>query len=346
MNAATLLLVVQFAYGPFHPAPGDQTFNVAVTETRMLMTWSEVPKRSKHSAIHVALLDGDAQFVSAPYRIEPIDANADATGPVIATDGEDFFVAWTEGEHTAGVIVDETGLPSTMPRRYGAAVAGGPSVVWDGAAYRLFGDASYAIAPDGTAEKIHPADTPQRIAFANGKALGWVDWNLISGRGVHCGMNPSMCIYAQTYFYRLNWAIVTPEWITTGERQETFYPSDKPAVAANGEDLLIVWRAMPGLRAMRIDDGVAQPYVDFPNRRIYGLPSAAGSLVVYEQDGDVFGVRVFHDGFGTPFLIAKTESAHGAPRVFAAGPDRFLVVYQGKRDYAFHLFGQFVTISP
>jgi hypothetical protein len=346
MNAATVLLVVQFAYGPFQPAPGDQSFNVAVIENRMLLAWSEVPKRTKHSAIHVALLDSEAQFVSAPYRIERVDPDANATGPVIATDGERFFVAWTEGDHVAGVIIDETGVPATMPRRYGLAVPGGPSVIWDGAAFRLFGDASYAVFSDGTSEKLHLAPTPQRIAFANGKALGWVDWNLITSRGVvHCGMNPSMCIFGTTYFYRLDWAIVTPEWITTGERQDSMYPGDKPAVAADGEDVLIVWPAIGGLRSLRIEDGVPQPHVDFLNRRIYGLPSAAGSLVVYEQDGDVYGVRAFKDQFGTPFLIAKTGSAHGGPRVYAASLNRYLVVYQGKRDFGYHLFGRLVTLA-
>lgn len=314
----------ELTYGPFAPGPRDASFSVAVAPHGMLLAWSEADPDTGLASIHTGLLNHEAQLIGSIHTIAPANANRSATTPVVATNGESFFVAWVERDAytyaphgVAGVLTDASGRPVEASRGMGPPPRpnAAPALVWDGIGYR-----------------VH--DATRRVPFATPEANGWVDW---SDDCVWCRFHSAR--------YQLDWTVITPEWIRTGSTFDFDYASPAPAVTATGNDLLIVWSTNSGLKAFRVIDGRADDAFFLHSRDAAGsAPSMAGSLVVFAQGGDVFGSIVTGDTFGAPFPISTGPELDKLPRVYAVGDNRYLVTYiRETHPSAVSLVGRFVN---
>lgn len=326
----------ELTYGPFAPGPRDASFAVAVAPHGMLLAWSEADPATGLASIHTGLLSHDARLIGPIHTIAPMNASRAATTPAVATNGESFFVAWVERDAwsyaaraVAGVLTDGSGQPVEGSRTLGPPPEDGaaPALVWDGIGYR-----------------VH--DAPRRVPFATPQANGWIDWTPVASR--------SNCVWAcrwpPTYTkpeYLLDWAIIAHDFIRAGRQREIGYSSAAPAVLAAGDDLLAVWSTDGGLKAMRIVDGELSTTFRLEHPlAVRSAPSMAGSLVVFAQNGDVFGSVITGDEFGAPFRISAGSELDDLPRVYQVSPNRYLVTYvRSDISPAVQLAGRFVTIE-
>lgn len=120
-----------------------------------------------------------------------------------------------------------------------------------------------------------------------------------------------------------------PDWVRSGRIRETGFNARAPAVVADGDDFLIIWSTPRGLKAQRIEDGELrqQPSIH-PDRLTFDASiSAAGSLVVFDSDADVFGTVIGGDGFGPVVPIAAGDDFDAQARVLRVGEQRYLVTW-------------------
>lgn len=333
--AAITLLAAQQIYGPFQPAPRDRAPAVAAAPHGIVLAWSEIEPGARVASIHTALFDHEAQRIGPVHKLASTRANVHATSPTIATDGENFLVAWIERDRhsleareIAGVLTDRTGAPLRGTESFGPAVPGAPSVAWLGLEYRLFGAASYSISPAGDARIVNFGVAAQRVPFATPDANGWIEWANEPSRPqcpfLLCGGILPMP------GWNLDYAVVTRDWIRSGRvRRNGYMLSLPPVVDASENDLLAVWISNQGLEAQRIVDGEPQPQLSYPDRRARDAValSMAGSLVVFESGFDLYGVVVTASGFGTIFPISTGEAFDQQPRVTRVGAHRYLVTW-------------------
>jgi hypothetical protein len=359
--AASLLFVAataaaqELSYGPVEPGPRDHSFAAAVAPHGVLLAWSEIDRATKLSAIRTALFDFDLKLAGPVHTLPAPTKNVHATTPAVATDGEGFFVAWIErnrytetAQLVAGAPVDRNGRPAGESRIFGAAVASSPALVWDGLTYRLYGDETYFITPDGTPGRDF-GSAPRRVPFTTPEANGWVDWTYQPRRPgfpcfVFCGgipLNPAPPSYT------LEWVVVTPDWIRTGSHRELDYEAFAPAVAARDNDLVIAWSTPKGLSAIRVEDGVETAHFVLNDDRAKEItPSIAESLLVFHKDADVFGTVIRGIRFGPVFPISRSHEWDWLPRAYLAGENRYLVTWVREGEGPdVYLTGRFVTIE-
>lgn len=353
--AATASAQDDLSYGPFRPAPRDHSFAVGVAPHGLLVAWSEIDPGSDFGTIHTGLFDFDGKLVSPVHTLLPSSAGSHATTPAVATDGERFFVAWLELDRStwqpsrvAGAVVDRTGVQLSGTLDLGRAIEGSPMLTWDGLAFRVYGNSSYTVSPDGVVTKMNSQPVRRRVPFATPDAHGWVDWT--SGRAFSCWMGPGCYGNPGRYTYTLDWAVVSHNWIRTGSYRDFDYLTGKPAVLPRGDDFLAIWTDGKTLFGLPVVDGISQRPFRMARNLPHDLsePAAAESLVVYEMAGDIYGV-VIHDGarFGEPFPITSDTRREELPRVYLVGPHRYLVTYVIERDPAgLRMGGRFVTVSP
>ena len=340
-------------YGPFEPGPKDRAPAIAAGPAGLLLAWSEIDPAADVAVIHTTLLNYDAEKIGPIHKLPVRNRKMHATTPVVAGDGSNYFVAWLERERwsevareVSGVLVDRFGKPLAEPVFLGTAVEGSPALVWNGLEYRVFGDASYAVDLQGSANVVHFGYAPRRAPFATPWGNGWVDWS-----------NESRTACTPTFFflcfprlirnYHLDWSILTPEYIRTGRLTESGYTSRAPVVTAEEDDLLVVWGTTQGLKAARIENGeTVRTFQLVDGRAADASPSLAGSLVVFDLLGDVFGVVIDGDTFGQVFTIADGGEWNSSPRVHIAGPGRYLVTYLREGDGPYtYLVGRFVILE-
>jgi hypothetical protein len=360
--AAALALFVciearaEVVYGPFEPGPRDRAA-VAVAAHGMLVAWSEIDPGSRVATIHTALHDFDARRIGPVHTLPSTRANVHASTPSIATDGSRFFVAWLERDRhattprdVAGALVDGNGMPLRGSEGFGAAVAGAPSLIWNGLEYRLFGTGNHAVSADGAVRIVSFGVTPQRVPFANPDANGWIDWSNERVRPIQ----PPCISFCGGGFpprpeYGLDYAILTGEWIRSGRLRYNGSFGSAPVVAANENDLLVLWTDPQGLQAQRIDDGEAGAAFNLADKRLAdNVLSMAGSLIVFEYQYDIYGVQLTGSAFGQVFPISNgADDFDTLPLVTVAGPDRYLVTFLregGSRNA--QLIHRFITTTP
>lgn len=326
----------EVVYGPFEPGPRDRAA-VAVAAHGMLVAWSEIDPGRRVATIHTALHDFDARRIGPIHTIPSTRANVHASTPAIATDGSRFFVAWLERDRyapapqdVAGALVDGTGMPLRGSESFGAALAGTPSLIWNGLVYRLFGAGNHDVSTVGDVRIVSFGVTPQRVPFANPDANGWIDW---SNERVRPTQPPCFSFCGGGLpprpEYGLDYAMLTGDWIRTGRLRYNGSFGSAPVVAMNGNDLVILWSNPQGLQAQRIDDGDAGATFNLIDMRIAdAVLSMAGSLIVFEYQYDIYGVLLTGGAFGPIFPISNgADDFDTLPLVTAAGPDRYLVTF-------------------
>lgn len=339
----------ELTYGPLEGGPRDPSFSITVANHGLLLAWSEVDPETRLSSIRVGILDFNAQLVGEIRTIPARIDNVHGTTPVVASDGTNFLLVWLERQQynyiarrVAGVFLDATGAPSSEVRLFGAATNSPPSLVFDGFVYRLYNNASYIIAPDGSTQ-IDRHSAARRVPFATGDAYGWVTWTNAAEQTI-CWFR---CTSGGPLAYRLEWDIATRDWIRSGRHSESGYSSVGPAAIAERDDLLIIWVSVNGLTALPVEDGVAGKPFRLNHSVAKVSPSAAGPLVVFEQkNADIYGSIIDGDEFGEPFPISTGPDRDSLPRVYRIG-DRYLVTYLREHyPRSVSLVGRFVTISP
>lgn len=349
--AVIALLAAQLSYGPFVSGPRDHSFAVSVAPHGMLVAWSEIPENETYAAIHVGLIDFDGQLISPIRTLAPFATEVHVTSPQIATDGERFFVIWIERDRSswlparvAGTIVDSSGAPFGNTINLGRAGEGTPALVWNGLTFRVDFQASHSVTPHGVATRLPGEPATQRVPFATPEANGWVDWS--DGRAMPCYMGPGCYGHPGTQVYQLQWTVLSSNWFRTGAHNETGYVGGRPAVLAQEDDLLVIWRDPRGLLGMPIVDGRAQRTFRLTLTRQPSEPAAAESLVVFETGGDIYGVPIVEGrAFGEPFAITTTKEFETLPRVYLVGPNRYLVTWVADRiPSRTYLGAEFVTL--
>jgi hypothetical protein len=346
----------ELIYGPFEPGPRDRAA-VAVAAHGMLVAWSEIDPGSRVATIHTALHDFDARRIGPVHSLPSTRANVHAYTPAIATDGSRFFVAWLERDRhattprdVAGALVDGSGMPLRGSEGFGAAVAGARSLIWNGLDYRLFGTGNHAVSTAGDMRIVSFGVTPQRVAFANPDANGWIDWSNERVRP----LQPPCISFCGGGFpprpeYVLDYAILTGEWIRSGRLRYTGSFGSAPVVAMNGNDVLMLWTNPQGLQAQRIDDGEAGTTFNLMDKRIAdAVLSMAGLLIVFEYQYDIYGVLLNGGAFGPIFPISNgADDFDTLPLVTAAGPERYLVTFLREAESRnVELVHRFIDTTP
>ena len=321
--------------GPVKPGPRDRSGAVAVAPHGLLMAWSEIEPGSRVATLHTALFDFDAKLAGPIHTLPATRANVHATTPVIATDGARFFVAWLErnrfselAENVAGTLVDSEGAPLRGTESFGEAVSGTPSLVWNGVDYRLFGAMNHSISTDGDVKIVSFGVSPQRVPFASPWGNGWIDWSNERGRPICFSWCAGLPLVSPNLYF-LDYAILTYDWIKSGRIRETGHLGfGPPAVEPIEDDLLLVWSTPAGLKAQRILDGEpAQTFIKNHPTLAAATFTMAGSLIVFDNGYDVFGVTVNGDAFGEIFPISTGEPFDSQPKVYRLGDKRYLVTY-------------------
>lgn len=337
----------ELTYGPIEGGPRDPSFSITVANHGLLLAWSEVDPETRLSSIRVGILDFNAQLVGEIRTIPARVANVHATTPVVATDGTNFLVVWLErhqytyaARRVAGVFLDAAGDPVGPMRLFGSATSTPPSLIFEGGVYRLYNDATFTIAPDGSTRMDSSPAASRRVPFATSEMHGWVRWTNRSDTVcfIRCGSEP---------FYELTWNVFSESGSHFRGLRENGYSGPAPAVIASGTHLLIIWTTPRGLAAIPFEDGETGRIFRLQYPVAEGSPSAAGSLVVFEQkNGDIYGSIIADGDFGVPFAISTGVENDTLPRVYKIG-DRYLVTYL-REHYpgVVSLVGRFVTISP
>lgn len=318
----------ELSYGPFTSGPRDRSIAAAVAPHGILIAWSEADPDTQRASIRTALFDLDGQLIGAVNPIPTARANHQATGPVLATDGETFFLVWTERDPysytprlLAGVKTNGVGKPIEAVQQMGAPRK--PALVWDGVSYKLHDDRGH------------------RVPFANPDANGWIDWSP-GVKPVHAypwGSRPGRP-------FSVHWAIVTADWIRSGTWSATTHIGNAPVVSAEGSELLIVWSTDDGLEGLRVVDGRAGDRFQLDSVFARDTwPAIGGRLVVFAKDGDVYGSLVTGSVFGVPFPISAGEEVDELPQAYPLGHDRYLVTYVRSRGATIELVGRFVDTS-
>ncbi|HYR28090.1 MAG TPA: hypothetical protein VEU30_06460 [Thermoanaerobaculia bacterium] len=329
-------------YGPYTPGVRDRTIALSATPQGILLAWTEVVEPgTQQSEIHTGMLDFDAKLTGPIRRIAPSRPGVPMTNPAIGTDFNGFFISWAElspvnydPKSIAGVITDPFGHPVSPVRRYGPWLTGQPQVIFNGIEYRLYGEQTYLIAPDGSVIDRRGGGM-NRIPFATPEANGWVDWRGTIQFGT--GRRPLLELGTTVLTY-------DDDHRDSFDVRNAFGP---PAVFAEGRDVLIVWGSDTGLGAVRILDGVRGRAFAYEDPAARGAePAVAGNLVVYQNDdGDIYGSVLTANAFGTPFPISTGSDWDTTPRVLAVGYGRYLVAYVREHGNGqVSLAGRFVTI--
>lgn len=318
----------ELTYGPFASGPRDRSIAAAVAPHGILLAWSEVDPETQQASIRTHLVNLDGLPIGPVNTLPTARANHQATGPVIATDGETFFVVWTERDPysytpriLAGVTTNGVGKPLEGVRQMGAPRK--PALVWDGVGYKLHDDRGY------------------RVPFATPDANGWVDWTP-GIKAIHAypwGGRPGRP-------FSVHWAIVTRDWIRSGTWSANTHLGSAPVVSAEGSELLIVWGTDDGLEGLRVVEGRAGDRFELASVFARDTwPAIGGRLVVFAKDGDIYGSLVTGSVFGVPFPISAGDEVDDLPQAYPLGYDRYLVTYVRSRGGTIELVGRFVDTS-
>lgn len=297
----------EISFGPFIPGPRDPSIGLAGAPHGILLAYSELDPATNVSVIRTVLLNHDGRQIGEVNTLAPVRANWPATSPNVVTDGTTFFVGWIERDpynytprSSSGVRTDPRGKPAEPTRHLKGAE---PTVVWNGVDYEL-----------------HETSLG-RVPFATPQANGWVDWTQrVPGTYLSFGGS------RPTRPFTIKWHILTADGVTEGVFADMNRFGSQPAVSAEGDDLLIIWRAGTALRGMRVVDGERKSLFEKDLDDISD-PALAGSLVVFEKGGRIYGSLVDGDSFRAPFPISDGFGADSAPKVHHFGPDIYLVTW-------------------
>ncbi|MGZ5442752.1 MAG: hypothetical protein ACXW5U_18800 [Thermoanaerobaculia bacterium] len=344
---------IEQSYGPYlAPASGGAPALVASNDS-VLLAWSELDPMTRRAEIRTGILDFSGRLVSEITTLPTWQAGADAIGPVVATDGGAFAVAWMESQrHTrlAAVPLSADGIPVAEPRTFGGYFHGAatPVLVWSGEAFVFSGNAF-----DLLGEPVAPPPvSPTGLRYGSGNALVGLAWSTLPLR-YSCGIGIGHgCVWLDPEFV-VTWEIVRGTRSESASKKYRYHVETPPLTAGDDDELAIVWRSPTALTGVRAFDGVYAS--SFTILESLAPPEPDGIafdgerwLVVFTHDRDVWGAFVERTGKDfVPFPIATSGRAESNARVIALAAGRFLVSYASDLGADDHRFaGRIVLTEP
>lgn len=314
-------------WGPYQrPQEGFATAGAASARATLL-AWSAVDPDSRRARVHTMLLSLDGRRVSPPAMLPAFNPTVSALDPVVVSNGESFFVVWTEGEFPVGVAIDARGRAQGVPERFERLGFGRkPVVYWDGRMWQVSGGQS----PD--------------VAVSSAGSLFLLDWANVPVCFVLCGgLGPR---------FQIDWMLYTAGGSARGRVMES-YVGKIPSAGGGGDQYLMVWESPRGLSATRVRNGETGSIMRLDGEieqdtRAQVAFDGTHYLIVFENNGDVFGALVGATNFiEKPFPIAVSVRAEQRPGVVAVAPGHFLVHYNTQLFQEDHRVAwRAVTTSP
>jgi len=347
---------VEQSYGPYlAPSIGAEPAIVA-SNHGVLLAWSELDPITKISAIRTGVLDFNGRLVSPITKLPTYLAAADALGPVVATDGETFAVAWQESStRGAAIALDANGATTAQPLLFGRAdvrLRGTPPLIWNGEAYQIHG-----LAFDHNSVPVFPeTNLPASLRYAAGGAFVGMTW-VSNPRTYRCGWGIGHgCNWFDAEFI-ITWEIVRGKQHAQRSKQMDYYATD-PIVAGDDDELAIVWRAPDTFTGIRVDgefNNSSFTFLKFTLRESLDITRPEGIafdgerwLVVFTRNDDIWGAfidrnRTSHDFESFPIATGGRKESNA--RVTTLAPGRFLVSYSSDIGADDHRFAGRVVLA-
>lgn len=343
---------VEQSYGPYlAPATGAEPALVA-SRNGVLLAWSELDPITRRAEIRTGVLDFNGRLISEVRTLPTWQAGAEATSPVVATNGESFAVAWLESQRSMRVAavplaVDGSRTAEPLSTGYFTGYPEGtptPPIVWNRDAYVVDGHAF-----DVAGNEVFPANAiPPHLRFASGDAMIGMTWSTLPERRscfIHgCGLLPAEFV--------VTWEIARElRQTTASEKYPYYWPDTRVVTAGDDDELAIVWRSPTALTGIRVVNGAWQSKFNISKDADAPAPDGIAFdgerwLVVFTRGDDVWGAfvdRTARDA--TPFPIATSARHESDAQVIAIAPGRFLVSYATNLGAGDHRFAGRVVLT-
>lgn len=347
---------IEQSYGPYLAPPTGAEPAIVASSHGVLLAWSELDPITKISEIRTGVLDFNGRLVGPITKLPTYLAAADALGPVVATDGETFAVAWQESSSRgAAIALDANGVPvaqSLLFGRAGVKLGSTPTLIWNGEAYQIHG-----LAFDRNSVPVFPeTDLAANLRYAANAASVGMTW-VSHLAGYRCTIGSHGCRWFDAEFI-VTWEIVRGKDRQQSSKSWTYYTVTTPIVAGDDDEMAIVWRAPDAFVGTRVVDGQFRSSFTFLTLTALeqinaGQPEGIAFdgeqwLVVFTRDGDIRGAfidrnRTSHDFESFP--IATGDRAESNARVTTLAPGRFLVSYSSDLGTDDHRFAGRVVLA-
>jgi hypothetical protein len=330
---------VEQSYGPYKAAALGGQPALVVSQQHVLLAWSEVDPITNLTEIRTGLLDFSGRLVTPTHALPQYGFGGTAWAPSVASDGNGFFVGWTEpvgAPAFIGMALDRDGKPIGQPRYAGRATAAATPVTgWSGTAY-FSGADGFQTAFDRKGEPVvMSAAIPIGFRYsADGMLVGLT---VTSNRPQRrCTFGFGYICWDEPGKFQLRWTLRRDG---DGWTDFLIAPYYGYAVTAAGSDLntAIVWRAETAPEAIRgvrvINGGLESSFKIQAHPLRMPMPESMAWdgerwLLVMTLENDVYGAFIDRTG-GTfqPFAIANSARNESHAQVVALSRGRFLVAY-------------------
>lgn len=349
--AQTWVSPLEQSYGPYlAPASGGDPAVVA-SVNRVLLAWSELDPITRRAAIRTGVLDFDGRLVSEIHTLPAWQAGAEATSPMVATDGQTFAVAWREHTRVSAIPLDANGSAAAEPLTFGVVQSLLP-LLWNGSAYQLAereGTMTVPYAFDRSGARVTPpALIPAFPRFAHSGAQTGLLW-ASTPREYRCNIARPGCRWFDAQFI-VEWEIVRGASLDKASKNYRYYTATNVVTAGDDDELAVVWRGPDGLAGLRVAGGRYRSdfTIDAPAEPSGIAFDGERWLVVFTRAGDVWGAFVDRTSEElTPFPITTGARTESNARATALAPGRFLVSYSSDLGPDDHRFaGRVVLTEP
>jgi hypothetical protein len=340
---------VEQTYGPYlAPLTGGEPALVASSD-RLLLAWSELDPVTRRAEIRTGILDFNGRLISDISTLPTWQAGAEATSPMVATNGDSFAVAWLESQRAtrvAAVPLHADGSRTAEPLSFGGYFAGeiAPPLVWNRTAYVVDGhafDAAGSIV-------ISTAAIPPHLRYASGEAMVGMTWSTLPKRTScffhFCGELPEEFV--------VTWEVGRNLRMESGSETYPYYRPDARVVTAGDDDeMAIVWRSPKALTGIRVVDGMFGSKFNILEDADAPAPDGIAFdgerwLIVFTRGQDIWGAFAERTGRdATVFPIATSARKESKAQAIAIAPGRFLVSYASDLGADDHQFAGRVVLS-
>lgn len=346
-----------------HSANEQRMVSAARSSSATATAWQE--RRGDRTFVALSIRRNDGTQVLRSPLVEPEGLQY---SPAVATDGEDFLVAWYEKKADAelravrvgadGTLRDAAPVIVTNPiTLYGGDVSfpsyAPPAVAWSGKLWTLawsgWQDSSLRVARI-TADGV-PLDAGGRTVYTSPREAAVVMPQLVRGGEV---MLLAFQDGEESYECRITCPTIPLGRIVAVRLDADGHllssapievsPSDayaiRPAAAWNGEEFLVAWTNGTLAHATRIDANgllIGSPFVmsveewpGFPERLSVGALGREFLLAMSTTHprSNVFAVRIDGSAVGEPVLIAMGAERETRPFVLATSPGSASVFFE------------------
>jgi hypothetical protein len=340
---------IEQSYGPYLAPETDVGPALVASRNGVLLAWCELDPFTKIPEIRAGVLDFDGRLIGAITRLPTYQPVAEARGPVVATDGKTFAVAWHEPEpnwRSAAVALDSNGAPVAEPLPFVGIsnLPGTPLLFWNSEAYQING-----LAFDRNGRPVYPdTNVPAYVRYAAGETLVGMNWTS-TPRRYQCNVARPGCGWIDPEFM-VAWEIRPGK---SGSQKYRYYSDSRAVTAGDEDEMAIVWRSPTALTGIRVVNGeyrakftiLADPAAPEPEGIAF---DGQRWMVAFTRNDDIWGAFIDRTSRHlVPFPIATSDRVESSPRVATLAPGRFLVSYSSDLGADDHRFaGRIVSTEP